>query len=381
MNTSSLNTSLLLLASFIAACQPVIMTPPNQNVIITNEIFKTEVLSDSDFTMVIDGIVFEAKPVDAMNFDGNQNLIRAKVYDGGFIFVDVVITQEGILPYAPEKQNISTRVLLPKLIGAGINNEHARLIIRQIADNIKTSERYMATNGDYHKESIVGADPKNLFTFDDRYLSLFSVSLSNQGNLMKEFCLPTLRLHTATDVYEPFEKEKLLNKYPYGTVNYEVMNQLLASPCIMLPPQTTIDRYLAFPAVSYNDRYRLTAQTGNQLNSVVFSVKHTTSFERFVFGTARIQVKGIGDIVLSVQTSTPGVYMYSEVMRTSYIFLESRNDIIRVDNNEFLLQENMDAGVYHVIVVRQQGDVYKVDRVPLDPSTLVGGVILVDVGD
>jgi hypothetical protein len=265
-------------------------------------------------------------------------------------------------------------------LDAGIRNEHSRSIVRQVAEDLKTTERYIATNGDYFTESIVGADPKNPFTLDERYLTLFKLTFSNTGNLMKEFCLPTLRLHTGTDVYEPFKKDELLDGVPYGSVNFEVLNQLLASNCTVLPPQTTIDRYLPFPAVIYNDRYRLTAQTGNQLNSVTYAVKRSTLFERIVFGSARIQLKESGEITLSVQSSTPGVYSYSEVMRTSFIFLESKNEVIRIDNNEFLLQENMNAGEYQIIVVRRQGDVYTVNRVPLDPSTLVDGVIMVDVG-
>ncbi len=52
----------------------------------------------------------------------------------------------------------------------------------------------------------------------------------------------------------------------------------------------------------------------------------------------------------------------------------------RVDNSVLIVQENMDPGVYHIIVVQRKGDVYTVTRVPLDPSTLVDGVILVELG-
>lgn len=289
------------------------------------------------------------------------------------------IAQVTETPTTPVVQDPIDPGLLPKLLDAGISNEQSRSILRQVSENVNASERYIATTGDYRTESIIGADPLNPFTLDNRYLTVFKLTVSNQGNLMKEFCLPTMRLHSDTDVYEPFEKENLLHTVPYGTVNFEVLNQLLVAPCTVLPPQTTIDRYITFPSVRYNAQYRLTAQTNNQMNSVRYSVKRSTSFERFVFSPARIQVKETDVTATTIPTSTPGVSTYNEVMRTSFIFLKSDDDVTRVDNKEHLLQETMEPGTYQIILIRRQKDVYSVTLLPLDPSRLVDGVIRVEV--
>ncbi len=380
MNTTTLHISLLLLSSFMVACQPAIKETSNQKMIITNEVIRTAVVGESDFTMVIDGVVVKAEPADARIFDGNKATLRAIAFDGGFNVVDVSVSYEAADSDTVNKFDFSTLGLMPKLIDAGIRHEHSIAIVRQITEDFVYTKRRIIAKDDYHIEPIIFADTLNPFTFDGRYLTLFRLSLSNTGNLMKEFCLPTVRLHTTTDVYEPFEMAKLLSGVPYGTVKYEVLNQLMASKCTVLPPQTTIDRYLPFPSVSQNNEFRLSVQTGNQLNSVKYSVKRSSSFERFVFSPARILTKESGVIVMPVASPTPGVTSYSEITRASFIFLQSENDVIRVDNNELLVQENMNSGVYHIIVVQRQGDAYTVHRVPLDPSTLVDGVILVELG-
>lgn len=87
MNTTSIPIRILIITTFIAGCQPVVMKTPNQKIILTNEIDKTDVVGDSDFTMVIDGIVFEAEPIDARVFDGNRPYRRAITFDGGTILL------------------------------------------------------------------------------------------------------------------------------------------------------------------------------------------------------------------------------------------------------------------------------------------------------
>jgi hypothetical protein len=366
--------------SFVAACQPVIKETTSQRMIITNEVIRTSVVGESDFTMVIDGVVLKAEPVDARMFDGNKATLRAIAFDGGFSVVDVSVSFEDSKADTSTKLDVTTRGLLTKLIDSGIRHEHSMAIVRQITEEFASTTRHIIAENDYHVESIVKADISNPFTFDQRYLTLFKLTLSNTGNLMKEFCLPTVRLHTTTNVYEPFEMAKLLDEVPYGSVKHEVLNQLMVSTCTVLPPQTTIDRYLPFPSVSQNNDFRLTVQTGNQLNSVKYSVKRSSSFERYVFNPARILTKESGAVVIPMQSTTPGVVSYSELTRSSFIFLESEDEMTRVDNSELIVQENMDPGVYQIIVVQRQGDVYTVTRVPLDPSTLVDGVILVELG-
>lgn len=381
MSSRSTTLSTVLFTALLTACQPVVMKTSSPKVIITNEVFKTDVIGDSDFTMAIDGVVFEAIPVDARTFDGNPKPLQAKAYDGGFNFVDVSITSEVAVSDSENRREHSTRGLLPKLLDAGISNELARSVLLQLSDDFTPSDRTIVATEDYHLESNLSADLFNPFTVDGRYLTLFKLTLSNTGNLMKEFCLPTLRLHTGTDVYEPFEKDDLMHGIPYGSVRFEVLNQLLVSPCTVLPPQTSVDRYLPFPSVIFNDNFRLTGQTGNQMNSVRYSVKRSSSFDRFVFNSARIYTKESGLIATSVPSSIPGVYTYSELQRSSFIFIETADRVLRVDNHEMLLQENLEPGFYNIIVVQQRGDIYTVTRVPLDPSTLVDGVILVELGD
>ncbi len=123
----------------------------------------------------------------------------------------------------------------------------------------------------------------------------------------------------------------------------------------------------------------MTAQTSNQMNIVRYTVKRSTSFERFVFSPARIQVNESDVNATTIPTSTPGVSTYEEVMRTSFIFLKSEDDVVRVDNNEFLVQETMDPGAYQIILIRRLKGVYSVTLVPLDPSRLADGLIRVEV--